>query len=251
MARIRLIHWKAAEAAPLQAALEAAGHEVAYVERVGSRLMGHLRDQPPDAVVIDLSRLPSHGRMVAAAIRASRRHRALPLIFYHGAPEKVAPIRKLFPDADYVASLGQLLALIPRVRANPKAVAPEVAPDRDTARKLGIGGRTEVSVIDPPRDYVAVLGPLPAGAVLNEVAEASHDVTLWFVHDSHEFETRLREARRWAARTKLWILWRKGTAGLTQLSLRQSCAAFGLVDYKICSVNTVWSGMLFTVKKLQ
>jgi hypothetical protein len=31
--------------------------------------------------------------------------------------------------------------------------------------------------------------------------------------------------------------------------VRQGALAMGLVDYKICSVDGVWSGMVFAVKK--
>jgi hypothetical protein len=31
--------------------------------------------------------------------------------------------------------------------------------------------------------------------------------------------------------------------------IRESANSVGLVDYKICSVNQTWSGMVFTVKK--
>ena len=53
--------------------------------------------------------------------------------------------------------------------------------------------------------------------------------------------------RKLAARTKLWIMWRKGSE-VTQPFLRESAAAVGLVDYKICSVDGAWSGMLFSAK---
>lgn len=250
MARVRLIHWKAAEAASLVEALTGAGHRVAYVEQVGSRLMGHLREQQPEAIVIDLSRLPSHGRMVAAVIRGSK-FRAVPLLFVHGAQDKVAATREMFPDAAFATDVPQLLRLLKKAKANPAAVVPSVPgvqrPDRSTARKLGLAGAA--SVIDAPRGYAKSLGELPEGVELHEVEQAQHPLTLWWVPDAAAFEARLREARRWAARTKLWILWRKGSKDLTQISIRQACAVFGMVDYKICSVDSTWSGMLFTLKK--
>jgi hypothetical protein len=54
--------------------------------------------------------------------------------------------------------------------------------------------------------------------------------------------------RKLAARTKLWILWRKGSS-VTQPFLRESAAEVGLVDYKICSVDATWSAMLFARRK--
>ncbi|MGH9851655.1 MAG: hypothetical protein ACREBD_17610, partial [Blastocatellia bacterium] len=64
MARVRLIHWKAEEAAERVEKLRAAGYEVEY----GETTPGELRDclnNPPAAFVIDLSRMPLQGRDVA------------------------------------------------------------------------------------------------------------------------------------------------------------------------------------------
>jgi serine/threonine protein kinase len=58
----------------------------------------------------------------------------------------------------------------------------------------------------------------------------------------------LPKMRKLAGRTKLWILWRKG-GEVTQQFLRESAAKIGLVDYKICSVDRTWSGMLFARRK--
>jgi hypothetical protein len=56
-----------------------------------------------------------------------------------------------------------------------------------------------------------------------------------------------------AGQSKLWILWQKGgkaAAGdVTETGVRQHALDLGLVDYKICSVNNVWTGMLFAVKR--
>ena len=122
-------------------------------------------------------------------------------------------------------------------------------PDLSTARKLGLTANSAASVIDPPRDYARAIGPLPEGVELCEEEEPTRALTVWFVHDAAHLDSRLREARRWAARTKLWILWRKGTKGFTQFTIRERCAGFGLVDYKACSVDATWSGMLVTRKK--
>src|ERR1700691_4548140 len=68
-ARLRLFHWRAEEAKPLLTVLKAAGYSVDYKEPVSS--YREVRLSPPDAIVIDLSRLPSHGREVAAFLRGS------------------------------------------------------------------------------------------------------------------------------------------------------------------------------------
>ena len=102
-----------------------------------------------------------------------------------------------------------------------------------------------------------MIGELPAGAALEEILEetptetlgetleAPRPITLWFVHDAPAC---LPGMRKLAAHTKLWILWRKGSS-VTQPFLRESAAALGLVDYKICSVDRNWSAMLFARRK--
>ena len=101
MPRVRLIHWKATEAAALLASLRAAGHALDYDEDLSSAGFRAIRDSPPDAFAIDLSRLPSHGRDVATFLRGQKATRHIPIVFVGGAPENVGAICKLLPDAVY------------------------------------------------------------------------------------------------------------------------------------------------------
>jgi hypothetical protein len=80
MARLRLVHWKAAEGRERAKELRAAGFRVDYDEDAPAALAG-AKDDPPDAFVIDLTRLPSHGREMAWALRQSKKTRAAPLVF--------------------------------------------------------------------------------------------------------------------------------------------------------------------------
>src|SRR5438105_2697716 len=81
MPRIRLVHWNAAEAEERSARLRAAGYEVDCEPLDGEASVRAIRHDPPDAVVIDLSRLPSHGRAVALVLREQKATRQLPLLF--------------------------------------------------------------------------------------------------------------------------------------------------------------------------
>jgi len=60
-------------------------------------------------------------------------------------------------------------------------------------------------------------------------------------------------SRAVAAKTKLWILWRKKASashnGITGTLVREAALHLGLVDYKICSLYKDWTGMLFALKK--
>ena len=254
MPRVRIVHWKAAEAGPLVEACRACGFEVEYDDVDGSSLVKKIRQNPPDALAIDLTRLPSHGRDVAIYLRRTKYARHVPLIFIDGPPEKVEAIRRELPDAAFTTSR-RLCAAIKSACA--KRIADPVLPpalmeryaSRTVAQKLGIKPGATVAVIDPPRDYAAALGELPEGAELVENSDSIHAVTLWFVRDAREYQAGLRRMRTIAHQTKLWIVWRKGTGLLTDRLVRQAAIDVGLVDYKICAVNAQWSAMAFARKK--
>jgi hypothetical protein len=253
MPRVRLFHWRAEEARTLVAALRAGGYAVEYLGDKANGSWRSLRENPPLAAVIDLTRLPSHGRYVAAEIRASKSMRNIPIVFVDGDPEKVERIRKDLPDAVYT-SRSRLVAALKRVKplADP-VVAPRMMDrtDRTTAEKLGIKAGSRVALIDPPADYVRVLGKLPKDVSLEEEPEETLPLTLWFVRDPDAYAAGLADVRRRAVASRIWVVYPKGrcASGLTQGFIREAALAVGLVDYKVCSVNEVWTGLLFTRKK--
>ena len=140
MHRVRLFHWRADEAKPLIAALRAGGYTVDYPGDKANGSWRSLRENSPYAAIIDLTRLPSHGRYVGAEIRATKSLRHIPIVFVDGDPEKVESIRKDLPDAVYT-SRSRLVPALKRVKplADP-VIAPRMMDrtDRTTAEKLGI-----------------------------------------------------------------------------------------------------------------
>ncbi len=66
MSRIRLIHWNASEAEERAKQLRTAGYRVDYALFDFPRFFRKLREDPPAAVVIDLSRLASQGQDAAS-----------------------------------------------------------------------------------------------------------------------------------------------------------------------------------------
>jgi hypothetical protein len=255
MQRVCLFHWKTEEAKPLIAKLRAAGYEVIYNAQTQSPSVREMKQSGAEAVVIDLSRMPSHGKYVGAWLRGSKGTRHLPLVFVGGAEEKVAAVREHLQDAVYTslarvgAALKKAIASPPRDPVIPRQMM-ETAAGRTAAQKLGIREDSLVGLIDPPADHLRVLGKLPKGVVPEENPQHSCPVTLWFLHDPVEYEAALPSRRALAARSRLWIVWQKGRRdGLNGNFVRSRALAMGLVDYKICSLDGVWSGMAFTVKK--
>jgi hypothetical protein len=252
---IRLFHSKVEEAAPLIAKLRAAGYAVIYHERTQPPSVREIQESVPAAVVIDLSRMPSPGRAVGAWLRGSKSTRHIPLVFVGGDPAKVAPLRQEIPDAVY-ATIAGIRGAVKKAIANPPSepIVPRQMMQgyekRTTAQKLGIREGSVVGLIDPPDDYLRVLGDLPRDVVMEENPSCECAVTLWFVHDAGEYAAALPVRRVLAARSRLWIIWQKARrGGLNGKFVREAALSMGLVDYKICSLDAVWSGMAFAVKK--
>jgi CheY-like chemotaxis protein len=255
MTRVRIIHWKPAESAPLIEACRACGFEVEYAEMPFPALAKEIRHNQPDALVIDLTRLPSHGREAAMAIRRTKYSRHIPIVFVDGEPEKVEGVRKQLPDAVFTTR-GKLCAAIKKACANP--VANPVAPpgvmerygSRTKAQKLGIREGSRVAVVDPPRDYEAALGELPEGVEFVEDPVSVHPVTLWFVRDHAAYLAALRRMSDIADKTKLWVVRPKGPKSqVNENFLRSAGNEVGLVDYKICAIDEHWTGMIFARRK--
>jgi hypothetical protein len=257
MRRVRLFHWKSTEAPALITKLRAAGFEAVHRAETQSPSVRELKESGAVAVVIDLSRLPSHGKYVGAWLRGSKTTRHIPLVFVGGEAEKVMAIKKQMPDAVYTsvagvgAALKKAIAQPPRDPVVPRQMM-ETSPGRTAAQKMGIREGSVVGLIDPPADYLKVLGVLPDGVVLEEDSQQVCPVTVWFVHDPGEYEAALVSRRALAAKSHLWIVWQKGRRdGLNGNFVREAALAMGLVDYKICSLDGLWTGMVFAVKKVR
>ena len=263
MNRIRLIHWNADEGAERVEQLRAAGYRVDFAVLKGGGDLRDLATDPPDAVVIDLHRLPSAGRDMGLFLRKQGSTRRLPLVFADGDPAKVARIRELLPDATYT-SWSRMQESLDRAIRNPPA--DPVVPDSALAgysrtplpKKLGIKEDMAVALIDAPEDFEATLGDVPEGVVFlrdrRDRTSAQCPLTIWFNRSRRNLDDGIqRMSRDLPENGRVWIAWPKKASGvvtdLTQPHVRKAGLAAGLVDYKICAIDKTWSGLLFTRRK--
>jgi hypothetical protein len=224
----------------------------------GPRTLAALGADPPDAVVIDLGRLPAQGRDVGVHLRVQRRTRNVPLVFVGGDRAKVARVREILPDASY-ATWHRIGPAVERAMAKPPArpVVPESSlagySGTPLPRKLGIKPGSVVVLAGAPEGFENVLGPLPEGVVLRRVSRGRRDLTLWFPRSRRDLERRIERMAEAIGDTGLWIAWPKKTSGvasdLTQTVVRRVGLDSGLVDYKICAIDATWSGLKFTRRK--
>jgi CheY-like chemotaxis protein len=256
--KIRLIHWNSAEAKHLAGKLKEIGYSVVYEMPSGPDLLRELGTTPPAAVVIDLSRLPSQGRDMALAIRHQKATRYLPLVFVEGDAEKIARIKEHLPDAVYTTwstiekSLKRAIAhppkdpVVPQSRMDGYSGAPLV-------KKFGIRANSVIVLVDAPKGFEKSLVELPEGVTLCWKKKNTRDLTIWFTRSANDLKTDIKKIVKDVEKGGLWIVWPKQassmTTDLTQNQVRRIGLAAGLVDYKICSIDATWSGLLFTRRK--
>jgi len=254
--RVRLIHWKPAEASERAAVLKKAGF-IVNSEKFGPASFKEMRENPPDVVVIDLSRIPSHGRDVGLGIRRYKDTRRVPLVFVEGDPDKVKRIRDLLPDAVYTTwdgindALEQAISHPPKVPVVPSSAMAgyEGAP---LPKKLGIGPNVVVYLIDAPEGFEKTAARWPEGVSFVRKAPEKNDLVMWFVRSRKALEQRIEKVKPSIGKGGLWIAWPKKASGvasdLTQVVVRKVGLESGLVDYKVCSIDRTWSGLKFAVR---
>jgi CheY-like chemotaxis protein len=258
--RVVLLHWNVTEAQPRLRRLRDAGFTPLHAPLSGPDGIEMLRKNPPDAIVIDLTRLPSHGREVAIHLRLRKETRQVPLVFVEGETEKVARIKALLPDATFTHwdRIGDALAAaMKNAPANPVVPKDAMAGYSGTPlpKKLGIKSGSTVALVNAPDDFgTRTLGEaLPENVRFINGTPAARDLTIWFVRSAKELKSGTKRAVAAARHGPVWIAWPKKTSALAsdigEQLVRETGLSAGLVDYKICAIDQTWSGLLFCTRK--
>jgi hypothetical protein len=253
MERVRLVHWYPAGAAKAAERLRSLGYEV-DARPLEPGEMRKLPNEAGAALVVDLSRLPSHGRDAAVWVRQSRAGRNVPIVFVGGAPETVERVRQTLPDATFTSweLIGRALR-----RALDEPVREPVVPESALAgysgtplpQKLGIREGSVVALVSAPDGFEELFDSLPAGAVLRRGDRGRRDLTIVFVRSQAEVERRWARAAASAEVDDVWFAWVKKASplykGVTQTSVRDLGLARGFVDFKVAAIDETWAALRF------
>ncbi len=257
MTLLRLVSWSP-EVAERQKALEAAGFQVSAGPAPTKQIGSHFRDLAPAAIVIDLDRLPSHGRAVGVILRTTKSTRHIPLVFAGGEPEKIARARADMPDACFTdwkkapAAIKKFLREPPqeshpaaRLHGSVRRVEPE--------QEARFQEKMQVAMLGAPDGFEEQF-ELPEGIEFTERMSRATQLVLWFVRSRRELESEIAfMCARLPDGCSIWIVHPKQSSNLrpdfNQNDVRNAALAVGLVDYKVCAVDSQWSGLKFTRKK--
>jgi hypothetical protein len=258
---LRLICWNEADASARATSLERAGYRViADPPENSGGMVRYFRELAPDAVVIDLDRLPSHGRELGLSLRASKSTSHLRLIFAGGLPAKIELVRAAIPDAIFTPWNTGVPTAIERAIAQPD---PPRLPSREPSRKTGPGSLERKLDIKPHVHFVIVsatrsdsawlnelLTSVPEGAIRQRRTDATTTLALFPVATRRDLMRAFEQARAsLPPKASFWIVHPKQTSPLAadfnQDDVREAGLAHGFVDYKVCAVDKDWSALKF------
>lgn len=249
MQHLQLVHWNEVEARERVGRLRRMGFRASHeLDEAASVRMA--REEQPDVVLVDLTRLPSSGRGVAWALRQGKKTRMIPLVFVGGLPEKVERVRKELPDAaftewgDVEQAIHRAIEHAPREPVVPAST--QFYGTKSLAAKLGVKSGTTVAALGAPENFEGTLGALPEGAALRGDLRGKVDLAIWFLRSVKDYGKALPRMRKAAEQGVLvWAAWPKKSSGvttdLTDRIVREDASRHGLVDYKVCRIDETWT----------
>jgi len=120
-------------------------------------------------------------------------------------------------------------------------------------KKLGVKPNQRIALIDSPKDFTKVLGPLPENATIVKRLNGPLDLIILFVDREQTLAKQFPIlAKKLENDGMIWIAWPKKSSGVaTDLvfeKVQRIGLDCGLVDVKICAVDEVWSGLKFVIR---
>ncbi len=260
MKLLRLVTWDREHAREKSRLLEKARFAVNSEPCPTKQIASHFRDLAPAAVVIDLDRLPSHGRAWGVLLRTTKMTRHIPLVFAGGEPEKTERARRDMPDACFTdwkkapRAIRPFLASAPANPIQPPAYMDQFA-GSSLVKKLGFKPGTKVTILAAPDGFEDQLVDLPEAVEIAAKLGRETTLAIWFVRSRAELETEIDfMSVRLPQGCSLWIVHPKQAsrfrADFNQNDVRRFALLAGLVDYKVCSVDSDWSGLKFSRKSV-
>ena len=119
-------------------------------------------------------------------------------------------------------------------------------------QKLGIKPGFCIFVDGLPVPYGEIVGELPDNVRIAKTAKAPLDLVHVFATEAKGFAVKLRSYRKLIAPDgMIWASWPKKASGVatdvTEMLVRETALANGLVDIKVCAVDDVWSGLKLVI----
>lgn len=121
------------------------------------------------------------------------------------------------------------------------------------AKKLGIKEGNVVVVLNDPDDFNRLAAPLPQ-VTIRTTARGKADVVILFTKSRSELNRRIDSLGRMVyPNAMIWVCWPKRAAkvptDMTEDVVREVALPRGLVDVKVCAIDSTWSGLKIVWRK--
>ncbi|HWH94998.1 MAG TPA: DUF3052 domain-containing protein [Baekduia sp.] len=121
-------------------------------------------------------------------------------------------------------------------------------------KKLGIKEGMRVAILGAPDGFDDTLGELPDGVGVARRLGGGKDIVIAFVTERAVLAQRLEALRSAIAPDgMIWVAWPKKASGvatdITEDVVRDVVLPTGLVDVKVCAIDTTWSGLKIVIRK--
>jgi hypothetical protein len=122
------------------------------------------------------------------------------------------------------------------------------------AKKLGYRDGNRVFLVRAPKNYRALVDPLPPGVLFEKAIGANTDLVHVFVTEKAALGKFLKSARQTLKPdASVWVSWPKKSSKvpttITEDTIRELALPLGFVDIKVCAVDDTWSGLKLVVRK--
>jgi hypothetical protein len=122
------------------------------------------------------------------------------------------------------------------------------------AKKLGYRDGNRVFLLAAPKNYRALVDPMPVGILFDKSLGTKIDLVHAFFTDKVELGKFLKSARQaLQPHASVWISWPKKSSKvpttITEDTIRELALPLGLVDIKVCAVDDTWSGLKLVLRK--
>jgi len=121
------------------------------------------------------------------------------------------------------------------------------------AKKLEIKKDGKIVLVNPPKNYLELLAPIPGGVKLLPRVTSDTDLVHIFSTNKEELRSCLRDFLNKLKRDgMIWVSWPKKAAkvptDITEDTIRELALPLGLVDIKVCAVDHTWSGLKLVIR---
>lgn len=129
----------------------------------------------------------------------------------------------------------------------------EIVYTTPTVKKLGVKPGFKVSLLASPRGFSATLKPMPAKVRFTARPENDADLFIAFAKTAAELQAHLLAVSGVAKTQTLWLAWPKKASGVVSdldgNIVRETGLRAGWVDFKVCALDSTWSGLAFKKRK--